>query len=280
MGTMTGKLLGGVGLLLALGCAGKSNSNAAGGGGTGGGSTGGGSGGEVTGCVGSKPAVVMATGRIDIPVRVTANHVPMTVGVPGTGRDGREYRLSLLKLFLAEPAFIDANGHESKAQFVGAGGPPLPYGLALIDADDPATQLLRLTAPPGAYTALHFGVGVPAACNAVSNTDRVSPLNPDSDMFWTWGSQFMFIRAEGASRVPPATEWSSFEYHVGYDPSYANITVAGSITVGAGGAGPTLSLDVDRMLTTDAANPPSPKHTLPDGWVVDNLENQQAFSLE
>jgi hypothetical protein len=220
-----------------------------------------------------------ANGRIDIPVRVTTNQVPATIGVAGTGRDGREYRLSLLKLFLADPTVIDASGQPFKAQFVGADGAPLPYNLALIDADDPATQLLRLAAPQGNYTALHFGVGVPAACNSVSSTDLVSPLNPDSDMFWTWGSQFMFIRAEGASRLPPA-DWGPFAYHVGYDPSYADITVPGSLSVSQSGQGPTLSLDIDRMLTTDAANLPPPKHTLPDAWVVDNLENLHAFTLQ
>jgi hypothetical protein len=36
------------------------------------------------------------------------------IGVAGTGRDGREYRLSLFKFFLAEPGLIDANGLEAE----------------------------------------------------------------------------------------------------------------------------------------------------------------------
>jgi hypothetical protein len=47
---------------------------------------------------------------------------------------------------------------------------------------------------------------------------------------------------------------------------------------GASG-GPTLSIDVDRMLETNGAPLPAPKHTVPDGWVMDNLETNQAFSL-
>lgn len=209
---------------------------------------------------------------------------PLTLGVPAVGASGREFNVSLLLFFLTEPAFVDLNGHESKAQIIEPTGQPSPYALQLVNADEPATQLLRLTAPAGHYAAFHLGVGVPAACNAISATNQVYPLNPDSEMVWTWGSQYMFIRVEGFSRPNATAEWSPFAYHVGFDAAFASITVPGDLVVPAAGAAdgliaPTLTLDLDRMLATEAQMLPSTKHSVPEGWVADNLENNQAFSF-
>ena len=211
---------------------------------------------------------------------------PLTLGTPGVGASGREFNVSLLQFFLTEPAFIDLNGHESKAQIIEPTGQPSPYALHLVNADEPETQVLRLTAPAGNYAAFHLGVGVPAACNALNATNQVYPLNPDSDMVWTWGSQYMFVRVEGFSRPNANAEWSSFAYHVGYDAAFASITVPGNVIVPAAGAAdassaapPTLTLDLDRMLATEAQMLPSAKHSVPEGWVADNLESNQAFSF-
>jgi len=225
---------------------------------------------------------VPATGRVELPIEFVVNHAPMTIGAPAAGRTGLEYKLSALELFVAEPTVLDASGHESKAQIVGADAKPLPYGIQLVSADDPATETLRLSVPQGNYTALTFGVGVPAGCNAVSATDAVYPLNPDGEMFWTWGSQFLFIRIEGASRMPPATDFTTFYHHVGYDQAYTRLTVPGSISVGANGSGPTLSIDVDLLLAGGEGTEsgvPSGSRRIPDGWGVDNLDSQQVFSL-
>jgi hypothetical protein len=233
-------------------------------------------------CARKAPAAVATTGRVELPIQFVVNQAPMTIGAPAAGRTGLEYKLSALELFLAEPTLLDANGHELKAQIVGPDAKPLPYGIQLVNADDPATETLRLSVPQGNYTALTFGVGVPAGCNAVSSTDAVYPLNPDGEMFWSWGSQFLFIRIEGASRMPPATDFTTFYHHVGYDQAYTRLTVPGSIAVAASGSGPTLSLDVDLLLkggegTTSQAL--SGSRAIPDGWVVDNLDTQQVFSL-
>jgi hypothetical protein len=213
---------------------------------------------------------------------VIVGGAPLTLGTPGVGASGREFNVSLLQFFLTEPAFIDLNGHESKAQIIEPTGQPSPYALHLVNADEPETQVLRLTAPAGNYAAFHLGVGVPAACNALNATNQVYPLNPDSDMVWTWGSQYMFVRVEGFSRPDASAEWSSFAYHVGFDAAFASITVPGNLVVPAAGgavAPPTLTLDLDRMLSTDAPTLPSTKHSIPDGWVAYNLESNQAFSF-
>ena len=125
---------------------------------------------------------------------------------------------------------------------------------------------------------------IPAASGRLYSTDAVYPLNPDSQMFWYWGSQFLFIRVEGASRAAPTTDFTTFFHHVGYDQAYSHVTALGSVSVSASGGGPILSIDVDLMLSgseTMAGDSPVPSgsHGVPDGWVVDNLETKPVFTL-
>jgi hypothetical protein len=100
-------------------------------------------------------------------------------------------------------------------------------------------------------------------------------------MFWPWGSQFMFIRIEGTTRASANEAWGPFLYHVGFQPAFTSLTVSGALVASAGAptTGPTLTLDLDLMLKADADGLPSPQHSVPDGWVVDNLENNQAFAF-
>jgi hypothetical protein len=175
---------------------------------------------------------------------------------------------------------VDADGNEAAGQIVDSEGKPLPYGVQLLDADDASTQIWRIAAPPGSYSSLRFGVGVPPACNSPANTNLVYPLNPDGEMFWSWGAQFMFVRVEGMTRRSPSEQLGSFAYHVGFDAAFAHITVEGALNVSGVTQGPTLVLDVARMLATGAEGLPATQHTVPDGWVADNLERSGTFELQ
>lgn len=247
------------------------------------GGTGGQAGAEQAEACPAAPSTLAATGRVDIPVRVTSFQTPMSIGVAVSGQAGREYKLSLLKFFFSQPELVDAQGQVSPAQFLGADGKPLPYGLALVDADDQASQALHLAATPGTYVALRFGVGVPAPCNHVSSTSQVFPLNPDSDMFWTWGSQFLFIRIEGNAKRAGAESWEPFFYHLGYDAGFTPKTIPGTLAVGASAASssaPALIFDVDQLLKTDALSLPPGDHSAPDAFVLGNLKQQQTLRFE
>ncbi len=130
-------------------------------------------------CARKAPAAVATTGRVELPIQFVVNQAPMTIGAPAAGRTGLEYKLSALELFLAEPTLLDANGHELKAQIVGPDAKPLPYGIQLVNADDPATETLRLSVPQGNYTALTFGVGESSACDDA--TERQLSLGSRDD---------------------------------------------------------------------------------------------------
>lgn len=243
--------------------------------------TGGGGGDEHSTCAGPEPSPLSLSnpGRVDMPVAIEINGLPAVVGEPGLGRGGREWRLSLFKLFIADPFLVGDDDTLHPAELVTVDGTPLPYALELVDADAEATQLLRLKAEAGSYAGLRLSIGVPAACNTMDSTAQVYPLNPDSDMFWTWGSQFMFVRVEGSTRKDAGVEWMPFLYHVGFDPAFLTLTLPGRIHVGTDTQGPSLVLDIDLMLETGGEALPTPKHEVPDGWIMDNLESNGAFSL-
>lgn len=204
----------------------------------------------------------------------------MSIGTVASGRNGREYQLSLFKFFLSQPELVDATGGAFPAQFVTSDGAPLPYGLALVDADDPATQTLRLRATAGSYAGLKVGVGVPANCNHVTSVDQVFPLNPDSDMFWTWGSQFMFIRLEGSSRASATEAWAPLLHHLGFDAAFRTVVIPGQLTVTSNGSGPTLAFDIDQLLATDGASLPPGQHTATDEFVLKNLVERKPLHFQ
>jgi hypothetical protein len=229
-------------------------------------------------CDGAVPVKRDLASRLDLPIRLAIGSASAEIDVAAAA-DGRELRVSLFKFFLTEPVLVDAAGRETKGQVVDAEGKPLPYGVQLVDMEEPSPHF-RIAASDGIYSRLRFGVGVPPGCNAPSNSDHVYPLNPDSEMYWGWAARFMFIRIEGSSRATPTQEFAPFLYHVGFDAAFAHITVEGALTVNGVGSGPTLVLDIARMLATEAQMLPAPQHAVPDGWVPDNLENNAAFTLQ
>jgi hypothetical protein len=231
-------------------------------------------------CEGPAPTPRPHTGRLDLPIKVTIGTTQAVVGAAVAAPSGREFQLGLLKLFITQPFLIDAAGQEAPGQIVGADGQPLPYGVQLIDLDDATTHRWRIAVAEGTYSGLRFGVGVPQGCNSPSNTNLVYPLNPDGEMFWTWGAQFMFVRVEGMTRAGPSEAFGPFAHHVGFDAAFAHIAVEGALNVSGISSGPTLVLDVARMLATEASSLPAPQHAVPDGWVSDNLEQAGTFTLQ
>jgi hypothetical protein len=217
-----------------------------------------------------------------VPVNITVNGADLVIGEPATIRAGGEVSLSLFKFFLTDPRLLAAGGAEVEAELVSAAGLPLPYGLALVDADDESSQLLRLAAPPGTYESLRVSVGVPEPCNGGDPTLQVYPLNADGDMWWTWGNQYMFVRIEGNRRASGAAEAEPFFYHVGFQPAFATVTLPGALGVGASPttASVKLELDVDRLIEPRDGSAPTGKHDTLEGWIIDNIDDNQVFSLK
>ena len=230
-------------------------------------------------CPSSTPALLgAATSSVTLPVEIDGAGSPLTTGEVITPAVGNAYKLSLLKFFFAAPVLLKAGGARVPAQLVTPSGSPTPYGLALVDLDNPASQSLRIAGPPGDYAGLELGVGVPAPCNTGDPTSHVFPLNADSDMYWTWGTQYMFIRVEGTQQS--ASTWSNFGLHVGYQQAYRTAQLSAALHLPSVQA-PTLHFNVDRLLLAPSNADPTgaDSHQAPDEWVADNMASHGVLTL-
>jgi hypothetical protein len=82
----------------------------------------------------------------------------------------------------------------------------------LVDVSKPLTAMITLeNVPAGTYTHADFMIGVDSARN-VSGAQS-GALDVTNDMFWSWNTGYIFIKAEGTS--PQATGMGSFALHLG-----------------------------------------------------------------
>jgi hypothetical protein len=228
-------------------------------------------------CPGAAPVIVPgATGQVSLPIQVTGAGATLTTGQEVRPEGASPYKLSLLKFFFSQPVLMKADGGRVPAQLLNGAGAPRPYGLLLVDLEDPSSLVVSLAAPRGDYAGLELGIGVPAPCNGGDPTTHVFPLNADSDMYWTWGTGYMFIRVEGSAQADGA--WNTFLHHVGFQPAFRITQVTGAIHLDANGATPpTLHLDTDRLLT---APTPTPTPTGgADVWIADNFATRRVLTL-
>lgn len=82
----------------------------------------------------------------------------------------------------------------------------------LVDLSDPTSTTLTLAeVPADEYTGIKFLIGVDSTRN-VSGA-QTGALDPVNDMFWSWSSGYIFLKAEGTS--PQSSTGSVFSYHIG-----------------------------------------------------------------
>jgi hypothetical protein len=220
-------------------------------------------------CPEASPQRLAGTVEVPLAVQILAAGQPARAGQEVLRADGVTVKLSLFHAFLADPWLLDASGRWVKAQLTDGHGTPLPYGLALIDLEKPAS--LGVAGPPGNYAGLQLGVGVPAACNHGDSTRRAPPLDADSDMYWSWGSQYLFIRLEGTTHTVMTPAPRLLELHMGLDPFYRNALVAGSLDLGRDASPRTLVFDLDGLLRPDDAKAaPINAFNVPE-WVPEHI---------
>lgn len=201
---------------------------------------------------------------------------PLILGQEFEVGEGK-YNLTTLKFFLAEPTLTTEDGSLVPAQFVSQKGDPTPYNVVLVDAEQESSLALSIAAPPGSYAGLTLGLGLPAPCNASDPTLATYPLSLDADMFWAWGTQYMFQRVHGKAWVDES--WQSLVYDVGFDASYRTIHL--NYALGPDSGAPPARLAFDASAFFDA--PPGEEillmnHALAPEWILQNLATE-AFSL-
>lgn len=86
-----------------------------------------------------------------------------------------------------------------------------PESYHLVTFSNTAQPVLELKdVPAGRYTKITFMIGVDSLRN-VSGAQE-GALSPSENMFWSWTTGYIFVKAEGTSTASPT---GSFVYHLG-----------------------------------------------------------------
>ena len=229
-----------------------------------------------TTCPAAAPARQSANAaQVVFPIEIQAGGKPMRFGQEVMRKDGVAEKFTLFHAFVAEPFLLDARGGRIAAQLGDEQGRPLPYGLLLVDPEK--ATALTLLAPAGSYAGLELGVGVPAPCNAGDPTKRVFPLSADGDMYWSWGSQYLFVRLEGFVREPGETTWGRYQLHMGFDQLYRRARLMGPVTVP--GTPPTIVFDLDGLIQPDGPGAEPATSVVTPDWVAEHISGGAVLSF-
>ena len=102
-----------------------------------------------------------------------------------------------------------------------------PESYFLVDlSNTPSLELDFTDIPAGLYTDLEFTLGVDSARN-VSGA-QTGALAITNDMFWTWNSGYIMLKAEGTS---PNSSTDSFTFHLGGFAGENNIVTDKSLSL-------------------------------------------------
>jgi hypothetical protein len=134
---------------------------------------------------------------------------PLVLGDKYVNAGGDTAAFTLAQFYASEFTFVDTLGASHASP-----------GLDLINFADSTAEAkgyyaFRTKAVPGTYAGIKFSVGVPYALNHKDAAEQALPLGPNSEMFWSWNSGYIFNRVEG--KLDSAGKPVSFFYHVGTD---------------------------------------------------------------
>jgi hypothetical protein len=164
---------------------------------------------------------------------------PLVVGEPNPVAGGQVSPLNI-RFYVSELALLAGDGTAVAVDLVSPDGKPEPYGVHLVNFEEPASASIHVLAPPGSYSGARFTFGINDACNA-GGPNRNAPLSANSQMGWPHVAGFLFFRyeaqwlatAEASATAPPSM------IHMGglvgsvFAPQ---ATVAGALVVPATGA--------------------------------------------
>ena len=88
----------------------------------------------------------------------------------------------------------------------------------LIKSSDASTrEVLLNNIPAGDYASVRFVIGVDSVKSVSPASERVGVLDPageGADMYWSWNSGYIFVKAEGTSPQISSVN-NMFKYHIG-----------------------------------------------------------------
>jgi hypothetical protein len=187
-------------------------------------------------------------------------------GEPNAAADGSTIMPLNFRFYVSHVKLTQATGAPVSVDLVDAAGAPEPHGVHLFNAEDPASQTLRVLAPAGSYTGITFTFGVDDVCNSRAPANNDPPLTTASQMVWPHFAGYLFLRYEaqvtpgtasdgGSGAAPPTM------IHMGGFPGAVFapvVTAAGSFTIGAQPTSRPLVLDMNALFAaaTSEDDPP------------------------
>lgn len=131
---------------------------------------------------------------------------PFVVGEPNTTAGGQVSPLNL-RFYVSELSLVAADGSLLAVDLVSAAGKAEPYGIHLVNFEEPESTSVHVLAPPGTYAGAKFTLGINDACNG-GGSGRGAPLSANSQMVWPHVAGFLFLRYE-ATWTPASGEAAS-----------------------------------------------------------------------
>jgi hypothetical protein len=244
-----------------LGCAGSPGARpGTGGGGSGGAARDGGGGNDGAALDGAsaKACPVSATPLRTTGATLSLSVAPVLEGKPFVFGDANPLASGVkvtplnFRFYVSHVSLLQTGGAGVPVDLVTATGAVEPYGVHLFNAEDAASEVLRVLAPAGTYAGLTFTLGLDDACNSGLPGDRMPPLTDTSQMTWPHTSGYLFLRLEDQLDTSGAADAGTIAIptlvHMGGVPGNLfapTVTVGGALALAAGApTAKTLTLDV------------------------------------
>jgi hypothetical protein len=162
------------------------------------------------------PAPLRTTGTIlTLIVQLRYEGAELVFGEPNVGPAGETITPLNLRFYVSHVALTRQTEAPLPVDLVTAAGEVEPYGVHLFNAEDAASSVMRVLAPPGQYTGVSFTLGVDDACNSEPPSLHAPPLTDASQMTWPHLAGYLFLRYE--AQVTPAAARPN-QIHMGGTP--------------------------------------------------------------
>jgi hypothetical protein len=155
---------------------------------------GGGAGDGDTLCPETRPLTRVGGTQVALAFAPTLAGKPLVVGEANAFGGGQISPLNL-RFYVSEVSLLAGDGTALPVDLVSPDGKPEPYGIHLVNFDEPTSTSLQVLAPAGTYSGARFTFGISDACNA-GGSARKAPLSANSEMGWPHLAGFLFFRYE------------------------------------------------------------------------------------
>jgi hypothetical protein len=132
--------------------------------------------------------------QVDLTFAPLLGGKPLDIAQPIATAGGQLTPLNL-RFYVSELSLVQSDGSNVAVDLLTASGALAPFGIQLVNFDQPESTSIHFRAPPGTYSGARFTLGINDACNAGSS-GRIAPLSVNSEMVWPHLAGYLFLRYE------------------------------------------------------------------------------------